>query len=84
MYMNMVASEFGKLAGSLPKILSWSRSFAKAAANWSGIVLYAEASHPSPSRATRRKPASEPQLPIQIGGLGFCSGLGSRSIPAVE
>jgi hypothetical protein len=33
MYMNIVASAFGKHAGSLPKILSRSRSFAKAAAN---------------------------------------------------
>src|SRR5919109_76277 len=28
----------------------------------SGVVLYAEASHPSPKRATRRSPATEPQL----------------------
>ena len=41
---------------------------ARPAATCSGVVLYADASQPSPSRATRRSPAADPQLPIQIGG----------------
>ena len=45
----------------------------------SGVVLYADASQPSPSRATRRSPASDPQLPIQIGGPPRRVGRGSRT-----
>ena len=47
-----------------------------------GVVLYADASQPSARRATRRRPASEPQLPIQIGGPPACAGLGWRAGPS--
>ena len=51
------------------------------AAKPSGVVLYAEASQPSPRRATRRKPAREPQLPIHNGTPRPCRG-GGNSPPA--
>ena len=51
------------------------------AAKPSGVVLYAEASQPSPRRATRRKPAREPQLPIHNGIPPPCRG-GGNSPPA--
>ena len=54
-------------------------SFSRACAACAGAVLYAEASHPSPNRATRRRPASEPQLPIQIGGPSGRFGRGSSA-----
>jgi hypothetical protein len=51
------------------------------AANPSGVVLYAEGTQPSPRQATRRKPASEPQLPIHSGIQRLCHGSGN-SLPA--
>lgn len=41
-----------------------------ASANRVGVVLYADASHPSARRAVRRSPVSDPQLPSQIAGPG--------------
>jgi hypothetical protein len=49
-----------------------------AAVKASGVVLYAEASQPSPARATRRIPAREPQLPIHTGIPRLCRDGGSR------
>ena len=58
-----MAIAFGSEAGSA----------ARQAPNRSGVVLYPDASQPSPSRATRRRPAGEPQLAIHSGGLsGSC------------
>ena len=51
------------------------------AANSSGVVLYAEATQPSPRWATRRKPACEPQLPIHSGIPRLCRGSGN-SLPS--
>src|SRR5262249_55292573 len=57
----------GKGAGSVPRASSCSDREWLAAPNGWGVVLYADASQPSPRRATRRRPAAEPQLPIQTG-----------------
>ena len=58
----------GKAAPHRGRWLASSPSSARVAdAKRSGVVLYAEASQPSPKRATRRSPAFEPQLPIHSG-----------------
>ena len=59
----MVTSAAGRSGGSC----------ALAAANRSGSVLYAEASQPSPWRATLRSPAGDPQLASQTG-IGLLGG----------
>ena len=49
----------------------------------SGVVLYADASHPSPTRATRRSPAADPQLPTQIG-IASSSSSARRTVSAAS
>ena len=63
----MVARASGNDSGSRPADRSAASSVVRPAAGRPGVVLYADANHPSPRRATRRRPAAEPQLPTQIG-----------------
>jgi hypothetical protein len=53
-----------------------------AAVKASGVVLYAEASHPSPTWATRRMPAREPKLPTDTGCRGSAAAGGAARRPA--
>src|SRR4029077_4604346 len=74
--VHIVTRAFGKSSMGLPCLPSSRRRNCLAASNRSGVVLYAEASQPSAASATRRRPASEPQLPIHRGIPPACRGGG--------
>ena len=61
-YINMVLTALGKLSTSLPSLVSARSRVPRAERNSSGVECHADATHPSPSRATRRIPIGEPQL----------------------
>src|SRR6185437_9867387 len=73
-HVHIVTSACGKPSAGRPAATSSSRNRTLAAAKPAGVVLYADASHPSPSRATRRSPAADPQLPTHSGTVPACRG----------
>jgi len=84
MWKNIVAMALGNDSALRPVEMRYSSRRCRPAANSCGSVLYADASHPSANRATRFRPMSDPQLPIQIGMRATPLGFGSSSMLAVS
>ena len=67
-HAHIVTSACGKPSAGLPAASS-ARSSALAAAKPAGVMLYADASHPSPSRATRHPtPSCPPAAALPAAG----------------
>jgi hypothetical protein len=76
-HVHIVTSALGKPSAARPQARSCCESESLAARKASGVVLLADANQPSPSRATRRSPGSEPELPIQTGTPPLRRGAGA-------
>src|SRR3989475_12608671 len=79
----MVETALGKVAGSFPACTREVLRRLTCSANCSGDWWPgpAELSQPSARRATRRKPALLPHVPLEIGRLGRWPGWGFRVTP---
>ena len=77
---HIVAVRCAYPAGSRPHATWWPSNRARASANLTGVVLHAEAIHPSAVAASACSRRSEPQLPNHTSGARAGSGSSRTSV----